>query len=111
MGSRDKGRRKASRPATADLVVALSHPLRRGILRVLLEGRGSPLSPKAIAASLERPLSGVAYHVRVLADMGAVTLTETRKVRGTFQHFYLPTEAVSATDWARQAVEGSEDFD
>jgi DNA-binding transcriptional ArsR family regulator len=72
-----------------ELLVALRHPLRRQILRAMVEQ--DPISPRQIADELHEPLSNVSYHVRVLADCGAVALVDTTPVRGSMQHFYSPT--------------------
>jgi DNA-binding transcriptional ArsR family regulator len=72
-----------------ELLIALRHPLRRQILRAMVEE--DPSSPREISDRLREPLSNVSYHVRVLADCGAVTLVDTMPVRGSMQHFYSPT--------------------
>lgn len=72
-----------------ELLVALRHPLRRQILRTM--AAQDPISPRQISDELREPLSNVSYHVRVLADCGAVTLVETEPVRGSVQHFYSST--------------------
>lgn len=70
------------------LLIALRHPLRRQILRAM--AAQDPISPRQISDALRQPLSNVSYHVRVLADCGAVTLVDTAPVRGSMQHFYSP---------------------
>jgi len=70
------------------LLIALRHPLRRQILRVM--AAHDPISPRQISDELRQPLSNVSYHVRVLADCAAVTLVDTAPVRGSMQHFYSP---------------------
>jgi DNA-binding transcriptional ArsR family regulator len=87
-----------------DLLVALRHPLRRGILR-RMEGKES-ISPRELASALNQPLSNVSYHVRVLADCAAISLVGTKPVRGSMQHFYC--SALEAP-WARQVLGLSED--
>jgi DNA-binding transcriptional ArsR family regulator len=72
-----------------ELLIALRHPLRRRILRTMAEQ--DPISPRQISDELRQPLSNVSYHVRVLADCGAVTLVDTEPVRGSMQHFYSST--------------------
>jgi len=72
-----------------ELLVALRHPLRRQILRTMVEK--DPISPRQISDVLKEPLSNVSYHVRVLADCGAVALVDMTPVRGSMQHFYSPT--------------------
>ncbi len=71
-----------------ELLIALRHPLRRQILRAMADQ--DPISPRQISDELRQPLSNVSYHVRVLADCGAVTLVDTAPVRGSMQHFYSP---------------------
>jgi DNA-binding transcriptional ArsR family regulator len=88
---------------TTDLLIALSHPLRRKILRTLADRR--PRSPSQLAKSLDSPLPSLSYHMRVLADRGAVRLVKTVPVRGSRQHFYLPT---IEADWARAVLEGAD---
>lgn len=82
-----------------DLLVALGHPLRRCILKEMAAAES--LSPRELSLALQQPLSNVSYHVRVLADHGAVTLVETKPVRGSVQHFYRCTVE---SPWARQAL-------
>ncbi len=72
-----------------DLLVALRHPLRRDILRAMADEKA--ISPREVSAALQQPLSNVSYHVRVLAECGAVTLVDTKPVRGSMQHFYCPS--------------------
>ncbi|HET6998924.1 MAG TPA: helix-turn-helix domain-containing protein [Solirubrobacterales bacterium] len=82
-----------------DLLLALGHPLRRDILRTMGDVEG--ISPREIANALQRPLSNVSYHVRVLADCAAVSLVSMKPVRGSIQHFY--RVAIEAP-WARQVL-------
>ena len=49
---------------------------------------GGEISPRELAAALEQPLSTLSYHVRVLADCGAIALVRTKQIRGSTQHFY-----------------------
>lgn len=94
------GARKSS---TTDLLLALRHPLRRQILQVLTGDK--PRSPRELAETLDQPLSNVSYHVRVLADCGAVKLVRTRRIRGATQHFY--RTSIKST-WARSVLESAE---
>ena len=45
-------------------------------------------SPSELAAEQEAPVGDVAYHVRVLRELGMIQLVSTRQVRGATQHFY-----------------------
>ena len=87
-----------------ELLIALRHPLRRQILRAMAEQ--DPISPRQISDELRQPLSNVSYHVRVLADCGAVTLVDTAPVRGSMQHFYSPA---IEEPWALAVLGLSED--
>jgi DNA-binding transcriptional ArsR family regulator len=97
MASRD-------RPKANDLFTALAHPLRRKILRRML-GQEGETTPRELSAELGEPLSALSYHVRVLAECGAVKLKRTQKIRGATQHFY--RTAIKA-DWARLALAAEE---
>ncbi|MDQ2631926.1 MAG: helix-turn-helix domain-containing protein [Actinomycetota bacterium] len=67
---------------------------------------GRAISPRELSDTLQRPLSNVSYHVRVLAERGVVTLVKTEPVRGSVQHYYRST--VDAP-WARQVLGLGED--
>lgn len=81
------------------LLVALRHPVRRSILRLMSDDE--PISPRELSNRLELPLSNVSYHVRVLADCAAVTLVRTAPARGSMQHFYC---TALESPWARQVL-------
>jgi DNA-binding transcriptional ArsR family regulator len=93
-----------SKPKGNDLFNALGHPMRRRILREMLD-RGGEVSPRELAATLSEQLSALSYHVRVLAECHAVELVRTEQIRGSTQHFYRP--AVKA-GWAITALEAGE---
>jgi DNA-binding transcriptional ArsR family regulator len=80
---------------------ALAHPLRAEILDRL---GGETASPKALAATLHRPLSNVAYHVRILRDCGCLDLLREEMKRGSLEHFYRakPEAFIGGRQW-RQA--------
>jgi DNA-binding transcriptional ArsR family regulator len=67
-------------------LAALRHPLRRRILRAMADRKQT--SPRELAERLDEPLSNVSYHVRTLAEHGAVKEVRRRQVRGATQHFY-----------------------
>lgn len=89
-----------------DLLLALQHTLRRRILRQML-GEES-ISPREVADKLDLPLSNVSYHIRVLAECAAVSLVDTKQVRGSVQHFYCTT---LDSPWARQVLGLTEEED
>ncbi|HEX7244234.1 MAG TPA: hypothetical protein VF245_01555 [Solirubrobacterales bacterium] len=79
------------RPVSIDtrLAKALSRSLRADALALIGEGVNSP---KLIAAKLDRDLRTVAYHVRVLRNLGCIELVETHPRRGATEHVYRLTE-------------------
>lgn len=67
------------------VVKALAHPLRVEILRILDEGRASPIE---LSRRLEAPLGVVSYHVRVLSELGLIRLVKRTARRGAIEHHY-----------------------
>jgi DNA-binding transcriptional ArsR family regulator len=98
MGPESKGK-------PADLFEGLAHPLRRRVLRLMLDERRE-ITPRGLSDRLQEPLSVVSYHVRVLEQCEAVRLTRTKRVRGATQHFYRCTLKAK---WARRALETTQD--
>jgi len=100
----DKKRRKKRRNKNHALIAALRHPLRREILRRMSDGRKA--SPSELAEELGEALSTVAYHVRVLAESGALKRDGEQQVRGTKQHFY---RWAVEEDWVESMLEEDEE--
>jgi len=67
------------------LLKALAHPVRARALTILNQ---KVASPSQLAAEQEEAVGYVAYHVRVLHELGLIELVETRQVRGATEHFY-----------------------
>jgi DNA-binding transcriptional ArsR family regulator len=82
------------------LLKAISHPLRHRLLG-LLDDRIA--SPNELARELGLPLGRVSYHIRLLADLGAIELVRTEPRRGALEHFYRAVTRgwFSEDDWAR----------
>lgn len=82
------------------LLRAISHPLRHRLLS-MLDGRTA--SPNQLARELGLPLGRVSYHIRLLADLGAIELVKTEPRRGALEHFYRAVTAVwfSEADWTK----------
>jgi DNA-binding transcriptional ArsR family regulator len=74
-----------SKEQVESLAAIASHPLRRHIWDAITD---HPISPRELADQLGQPVNDVAYHVRVLRDLGVIELAGTRPVRGATQHFY-----------------------
>jgi DNA-binding transcriptional ArsR family regulator len=94
----------AEQPNIEAVLMSLKHELRRRILRVM--SNEVPISPRQLADLLGELLSNVSYHIRVLADLGAVETAGKKKVRGATQHFY--RWSLDA-EWARKLLEETED--
>jgi DNA-binding transcriptional ArsR family regulator len=82
------------------LLKAISHPLRHRLLGLLDERIASP---NELARELGLPLGRVSYHIRLLADLGAIELVGTEPRRGALEHFYRAVTRAwfSEEDWAR----------
>src|SRR3954465_5922288 len=82
------------------LLKAISHPLRHRLLG-MLDGRTA--SPNQLARELDLPLGRVSYHIRLLADLGAIELGRTEPRRGALEHFYRAVTTVwfSEADWQK----------
>jgi DNA-binding CsgD family transcriptional regulator len=85
-----------SRPYSIDqrLAKALTHALRERALNLIARGIASP---KAIAAELDLDVRSVAYHVRVLRELGCIELVDTHQHRGAVEHVY------RVADWLQKA--------
>jgi DNA-binding transcriptional ArsR family regulator len=68
---------------------ALSHPMRRQILRAL-NGSSEPRSPSEIATAAlpQAGVSVVSYHAQVLETCGSVAMTGIRQVPGGVARLY-----------------------
>lgn len=77
-------------PKPHQQIRALNSPIRRRILRILHEA-GEARSSKELAAEMGLVLGHVNYHVQALKKIGAIVLTDTRRVRGTVESFYAST--------------------
>ncbi|HSC20552.1 MAG TPA: helix-turn-helix domain-containing protein [Solirubrobacterales bacterium] len=91
------------RDAEEALLHVLAHPLRKRLLRLYVEEKGM-LSPKELADFTKKHLSSVGYHVRVLAEQGAVEIVAEQQRRGSVEHFYEATGLVDEVPWGRAAL-------
>lgn len=95
--ARGKGQKKKRKPQArkrsgkpTDLVSAVSHEMRRRILREMHDrDDDSPISPVQLSDKFTAPLSAISYHVRVLEKYGAIRLVDEHQVRGALEHFYI----------------------
>lgn len=85
---------------TARQARALSHPLRIQIMQAI-DTATEALSPSNIVERLghQQTLPTVAYHIRMLEELGFIRLTNTKPRRGAIEHFYLVVEE----EWHRHA--------
>jgi DNA-binding transcriptional ArsR family regulator len=82
------------------LLKALAHPVRARALTTLNQ---RVASPSELATEQGEVVGYVAYHIRVLHELGLIELVETRQVRGATEHFYrgAVTPYLSDDFWAR----------
>jgi DNA-binding transcriptional ArsR family regulator len=66
---------------------AVVNPIRLRIL--LLATTADEITPRSAASDLKIGLGRLSYHVRYLADLGALELKRTIPVRGALQHVYV----------------------
>ncbi len=85
------------------LMFLLQHPLRKRLLRLYIEAK-EMRSPKELAVPTNQHICSVSYHVRVLAEHGAVVLVAEEPRRGLVEHFYEATPLVDEVPWARIAL-------
>jgi DNA-binding transcriptional ArsR family regulator len=74
-----------------ELLKALAHETRLQILGILSY---RDLSPAELARQRAEPVSKVAYHFRLLEELGCARVVRTRRVRGSVEHFYRRTGIV-----------------
>lgn len=76
----------------AVLVPRLVHPMKVAIIETM-SWIDEPISPRELDRIFEDQygVSLVAYHVRVLADIGAIEKVRQQAVRGALQTFYVLT--------------------
>lgn len=86
-----------------DLVKALAHPVRVGILEGL---QGRVASPVELSRELGESVGVVSHHMNVLRDLACVSQVRTRPKRGTIEHFYTatPRSFIGDQDWRRAPV-------
>jgi DNA-binding transcriptional ArsR family regulator len=69
-----------------------AHPLRAAVLERLYDREASPVE---LAREMGEPPPNVAYHVRELAKLGAITKVRQRQVRGAMEHIYTATVRIA----------------
>lgn len=86
MTEMDRGEREEQQPwLDQGEILAISHPLRIEILRILAR---RVASPNIISRALKQKLGDVSYHTAKLVELGKVEEVERVRRRGAFEHFY-----------------------
>ncbi|MBS1675836.1 MAG: helix-turn-helix transcriptional regulator [Actinobacteria bacterium] len=75
---------------TQEILTAIRHPVRREILKRVIES--DRITPTELAVAMQEPLSNVSYHVRHLHDHNMIALVDTEQRRGSLAHFYKGAE-------------------
>jgi DNA-binding transcriptional ArsR family regulator len=83
--------------SSSEYAKALAHPLRVRILAMLEEEQASPVM---LAEKLDQQVGVVAYHVRLLRNIGLIELVGTRQRRGATEHYYRALAHPRITDEA-----------
>lgn len=76
--------------AVADLLKLIGYPFRIHILNSFSDNLPER-SPKEVSVTLGSGLGLTAYHMRILAEGGALELVRTEPRRGAEEHFYQMT--------------------
>jgi Helix-turn-helix domain len=76
-------------PSSSELINAVGHPLRRGILFAYLQGDYDGASAAEVAAALDEPVGQVAYHLKLLSDCGILGPIEGNGRRGPDPRYIL----------------------
>jgi DNA-binding transcriptional ArsR family regulator len=86
---------------------ALSHPLRREVLRILVERVASPAE---MARELGEETPNVSHHTKRLVQLGCAELVAERKVRGAIEHRYraIDRPLVETDEWEELAEQNPE---
>jgi hypothetical protein len=97
-------RRRKPGPPDARVIKAIGHPLRWKMLEALNEEDASPVQ---LARRFGEGVNLVAYHMRILAEVGAAELVRTEPRRGSTEHYYRATMRPYFADreWARLPLE------
>lgn len=97
---RTVGELPAEEVGQVELLRALAHEIRLHILGILSY---RDLSPAELARERGEPVSRVAYHFRLLEELGCAQVVRTRQVRGSIEHFYRRTGFTVYDDkaWSR----------
>jgi DNA-binding transcriptional ArsR family regulator len=96
-------RKKNESDAERELARAIDHPLRRELLKLLLE-QSQQLSSQNLAELTEQSLPTVSYHMRVLEGHEAVEPVADEPIMGSVNRYYEPTEIVRETPWLLAAI-------
>jgi DNA-binding transcriptional ArsR family regulator len=92
---------KARASATEKRLQAMSHPIRRLMLRVLRD-RKTPTAPVELASEMGVDLKLLSYHVRELVKYGAIEKVASEPVRGALKHYYVATDQhlIDTGEWS-----------
>lgn len=94
-----KSARGGTQKVRSPLEVVIDNPVRKGLLRELMEGKQLNLTQLATASEL--PLPAASYHLCVLRDVGAIT--HSRKRSANEATYVANLDALPA--WVRESVE------
>jgi DNA-binding transcriptional ArsR family regulator len=96
---------KQSRGPSTSAAAIVNHPLRSRVWHALVD---TTASPAELARQFGQSVTDVAYHVRVLAEMGVIEKVRERPVRGAVESFWT---SIQRPEISREEVAGMEPED
>ena len=91
-------------PATPELITAVSHPLRRRILRAYLDEALDCASVSELARAMDQEAGKVSYHLKTLAKCELLRPVRSERVNGGEESSYAWALDVEA-DWLRVVLD------
>lgn len=85
--------------ATRKRLLAVTHPTREAIMRVLVDG--GEMSPSQVAPLVGETVPNTSHHMKALTTAGCIEHTRKGSARGAIQHFYraIDRPLVETDDW------------
>lgn len=89
---------------------AYAHPIRKAVLLRLVELNGRVESPTQLANQFDMKVGNMAYHIKILKEMGLIELKDTAPRRGATEHFYAIAPGLAKETTASLALDAIADL-
>jgi DNA-binding transcriptional ArsR family regulator len=85
--------------ATRKRLIAVTHPTREAIMRVMVDG--GEMSPSQVGPLIGETVPNTSHHMKMLLKADCIEHTREGRVRGAVQHFYraIDRPLVETEDW------------